>query len=222
MSEPMYPAARAVAAKVKAHFAARIGVARERGRSELAPAPDADAIEAMIDAAFWASLRREEGFTPKISLALLPPDQAGHPLRFEQQLPLDARGAGEAGAGGRTSRHPPRRLARRHQWIARDPASLGHDAQPSGLLLRDRGHRFRPARRQGSQRADRQVHQRRGARRRSDQVRRRTRRRRAGLPGPAAIAARLRHLGAERARPSTCWCSSRRRCARTAAAARCW
>ena len=89
MSEPMYPAARAVAAKVHAHFASRIGVARERGRSELAPAPDADAIEAMIDAAFWASLRREEGLTPKISLALLPPEQAGHPLRFEQQLPLE-------------------------------------------------------------------------------------------------------------------------------------
>ena len=42
----------------------------------LAP-PDAEDIEAIIDAAFWASLRREEGYVPKISLALLPPDAGG-------------------------------------------------------------------------------------------------------------------------------------------------
>jgi hypothetical protein len=42
----------------------------------------------MIDAAFWASLRREEGYVPRISLALLPPDNAPHPLLFERPLPL--------------------------------------------------------------------------------------------------------------------------------------
>jgi hypothetical protein len=89
MSEPGYPAARAVARKVQSHFVSRIAGARDRGRSELAPEPGAEAIEAMIDAAFWASLRREEGLTPRISLALLPPEQAGQPLRFEQQLPLE-------------------------------------------------------------------------------------------------------------------------------------
>src|SRR5687768_12794626 len=31
--------------------------------------PDAETIEAVIEAAFWASLRREEGYTPRISLA---------------------------------------------------------------------------------------------------------------------------------------------------------
>jgi len=31
-------------------------------KRNLAPAPDAAAIEAVIDAAFWASLRREEGY----------------------------------------------------------------------------------------------------------------------------------------------------------------
>ncbi len=45
-------------------------------------------IEAIIDAAFWASLRREEGYAPKISLAFLPPEQAGQPLTFEHRLPL--------------------------------------------------------------------------------------------------------------------------------------
>ena len=57
-------------------------------RQELAPLPDAEAIETIIDAAFWASLRREEGYSPKISLAFLPPEQAAHPLKFEQLLPL--------------------------------------------------------------------------------------------------------------------------------------
>jgi len=89
MSDPAYPAARIVAKKVQAHFGRRLALARERGRDALAPEPDAEAIETLIDAAFWASLRREEGLTPKISLALLPPEQAGQPLRFEQQLPLD-------------------------------------------------------------------------------------------------------------------------------------
>ena len=89
MSEPAYPAARAVAQKVQAHFGRRLAQARARGRVDLADEPAAYAIEAIIDAAFWASLRREEGLTPKISLALLPPEQAGQPLTFEQQLPLE-------------------------------------------------------------------------------------------------------------------------------------
>jgi hypothetical protein len=48
----------------------------------------AEVMEAIIDAAFWASLRREEGYTPKISLAYLPPERAGQPLRFERSLSL--------------------------------------------------------------------------------------------------------------------------------------
>src|SRR5262245_60102921 len=44
----------------------------------------------MIDAAFWTSLRREETYVPKISLALLSPDQTTQPLMFERPLPLEA------------------------------------------------------------------------------------------------------------------------------------
>jgi hypothetical protein len=43
----------------------------------------------MIDAAFWASLRREEGFVPRISLAFVPPEASSHPLVFAQALPLE-------------------------------------------------------------------------------------------------------------------------------------
>jgi hypothetical protein len=86
--EPTYQAARAVAATVAAHFARHLAAARERGEAELATEPDEQTIEAIIDATFWASLRREEGNSPKISLAFLPPEQAGYPLIFEQPLPL--------------------------------------------------------------------------------------------------------------------------------------
>ncbi|MDQ2938715.1 MAG: hypothetical protein M3R67_14635, partial [Acidobacteriota bacterium] len=86
--EPTYQAARAVASTVEAHFAKHLAAARERGEQELAPEPDAPTVEAIIDATFWASLRREEGHSPKISLAFVPPEQVNQPLIFEQALPL--------------------------------------------------------------------------------------------------------------------------------------
>ena len=88
MTELAYPGARTVAATVQAYFARHLAAARQSGPKKLAPQPHASAIETIIDAAFWASLRREEGYSPKISLAFLPPEQAGEPLRFERQLPL--------------------------------------------------------------------------------------------------------------------------------------
>jgi len=85
---PSYPAARGVATVVQEHFARHLAAARARGRDALAPEPPGPVIEAMIDAGFWASLRREEGLTPKISLAYLPPDQAEQPLLFSHPLSL--------------------------------------------------------------------------------------------------------------------------------------
>ena len=88
MTGPAYPAARLVAPKVAAHFAHHAEEARRRGRVDLLAAPGADMIEAIIDAAFWASLRREESYVPTISLAFLPPEAAQHPLLFDRPLPL--------------------------------------------------------------------------------------------------------------------------------------
>lgn len=88
MTSPAYPAARAVATTVEAYFASHLAEARQLSRQQLAPKPDAASVEAIIEAAFWASLRREEGYSPKISLAFLPPEQAGQPLRFERRFPL--------------------------------------------------------------------------------------------------------------------------------------
>ena len=87
MKREAYPAARTVSPKVQVYFSARAADARHRSDGR-ATAPDAETIEAVIDAAFWASLRREEGYTPRISLALLSPEEAAQPLLFERPLPL--------------------------------------------------------------------------------------------------------------------------------------
>lgn len=91
MTEPAYPPARAAAARVEAHFARNRDEARQRGLGDLAPYPPADVIERMINVAFWASLRREEGHSPEISLAFLPPERAGHPMSFDRPMPFTAR-----------------------------------------------------------------------------------------------------------------------------------
>jgi len=88
MPDPTYSVARAVAGRVLRHFTEHREAARAAGRLDLAPVPDRACVEAMIDTAFWASLRREEGLSPKISLAFVPPDAAGMPLRFREPLPL--------------------------------------------------------------------------------------------------------------------------------------
>src|SRR5439155_26465979 len=89
MTSPAYPAARVVAPKVHAHFVRHVAEAQHRGDSLLATVPDTDAIETIIEAAFWASLRREETYVPKISLAYLSPDQSAQPMLCEKGLSLD-------------------------------------------------------------------------------------------------------------------------------------
>jgi hypothetical protein len=79
MPRSRYPAAGALAPRLAAHFAPHAG------------APDAAAIEGLVDAAFWASLQREEGAAPEISLAFLPPERAVRPLRLARPLPLSPR-----------------------------------------------------------------------------------------------------------------------------------
>lgn len=90
MIGPSYPAARKVAPTVYAYFERYLQAARGQGKHVSAQQPSIEAIEAIIDAAFWSSLRREEGYSPKISLALLPPEQAAESMRFERLLPITA------------------------------------------------------------------------------------------------------------------------------------
>ena len=90
MTDPGYPAARSIAPRLRDHFAhylERTAANPEPGDALLAP-PIADDIEAIVDAAFWASLKREEGYIPKISLALIAPDAIASAMRFATPLPL--------------------------------------------------------------------------------------------------------------------------------------
>src|SRR5215471_20603551 len=80
MTYAEYPARRAVAERVRAHFVAHVG-----GENRV---PDLSSIEALIDAGFWTSLRREEGYVPIVSLALVGPEDTPDPLHFASPLPL--------------------------------------------------------------------------------------------------------------------------------------
>jgi hypothetical protein len=82
MTPPAYPAARAAATRVHPHFARHLAVPRP------GLLPEIEAIEAIVDAAFWASLRREEIHTPQISLAFVAPSQVSQAMTFARPVSL--------------------------------------------------------------------------------------------------------------------------------------
>lgn len=88
ISETSYKAARLVSGAIESHFALQIAEAGDRGDDGIACQPGKRTIEAIIDTAFWTSLRKEEGRSPKISLAFLPPAQSSQPLIFEHRIAL--------------------------------------------------------------------------------------------------------------------------------------
>jgi hypothetical protein len=88
MTQPAYPAAAAAASRIHPHFARHRAAQQAENGAQPAPLPDIETIEAIIDAAFWASLRREEGYVPRISLAFVEPGQVAHPLVFERPFSL--------------------------------------------------------------------------------------------------------------------------------------
>ena len=89
MSDFTYAAAGAVAPSVLSHLTLHVDAARKRGENGIGSVPDERAIARMIDAAFWASLRREEGMRPKISLAFLTREEAGYPLVLDRPIALE-------------------------------------------------------------------------------------------------------------------------------------
>lgn len=84
-----YQAAKIVAPKIEAIFAQHLQDGKESGEDDLAPLPEARFVEHILDATFWASLRKEEGHPTKISLAFVSPEQAGNPLLLKHYLPLN-------------------------------------------------------------------------------------------------------------------------------------
>jgi hypothetical protein len=90
MKREAYAAARTISPRIHAYFARHREEALLRGEEDLAPLPDVETIEAVIDTAFWSSLRREEGYIPRISLAILSRQDARQSMLFERPLPLQA------------------------------------------------------------------------------------------------------------------------------------
>ncbi|WP_210520116.1 putative sensor domain DACNV-containing protein [Hymenobacter terricola] len=87
LSEPSYLGARMVAPAIAAHFAHHLALTTAGGAA-LGPPPAVPLLEALIDVAFWTSLRQEEGHPPKISLALLSSAQTTAPLELAHRLRL--------------------------------------------------------------------------------------------------------------------------------------
>ncbi len=189
---PTYLAASAAAPEIEAQLKRHHTEARRQGEDGLAPLPDGQAIAAIIDATFWASFRPEEGRFPKISIAYLPPEEAGQPLMFENPLPLTAERSDKTRPRGRAAGNTSRRLDVRQR-----PAHLGRDPQDSEFLFCTRGCRAGVAGRQTSPAGwVREVCERRGPQRR-DRSRSSTRK---------AQACRTARRCSER-----CWLSPRRR-----------
>lgn len=96
-----YQGAISVAPAIEQHFVQQLAARRQRvedGR-QLPLAPSAFLIERIIDVAFWASLRREEGRTLKISLAFTSPEKVREPLQFGSRLPLSPETLTKLGPG---------------------------------------------------------------------------------------------------------------------------
>jgi hypothetical protein len=88
VNQPTYSAASAAAEVVESFYARLASSAKDRDASAAKGIPETAAIAAIVDAAFWASLRQEEARFPKLSLAYLSPDRAGQPVLFERSLAL--------------------------------------------------------------------------------------------------------------------------------------
>ena len=80
--------AKNAAKKVHEYFTRHWQQIKETSGETPASVASAEAIEAVIDAAFRVSLRREEGDILRLSLAILAPEEAVRPLVFEDGLPL--------------------------------------------------------------------------------------------------------------------------------------
>jgi len=86
VTSPPYPAAAVVAPRVREYFLRHQGAVAPGDAP--APVPDVAVLESLINTVFWTSLRREEGFVPKLSLAYVPPADNAYSMRFEHPMPL--------------------------------------------------------------------------------------------------------------------------------------
>jgi hypothetical protein len=89
MQKITYQAALSASEILETHFNNLIGDAIAKGESNIAAKPSKEVIEQIINVAFWASLRKEEGNSPKISISFISPEEAEQPLLFGVRLPFN-------------------------------------------------------------------------------------------------------------------------------------
>ena len=88
MIQPTFAAAQLAADRIHRHLATH-SVPTQLSTDVAAALPDSTTLAALIDAAFWTSLRREEGYIPRISLAFVAPGQVDNAVAFGTSLPLE-------------------------------------------------------------------------------------------------------------------------------------
>ncbi len=88
MTQPTYAAARLAADRIHRHLTSHSSAAQPSSE-QIARLPDSATLAALIDAAFWTSLRREEGYIPRISLAFVAPEQVNDAVAFATALSLE-------------------------------------------------------------------------------------------------------------------------------------
>jgi hypothetical protein len=85
---PTYAAAQLAADRIHRRLTAPPALAQFSAELAATP-PDPATLAALIDAAFWTSLRREEGYIPRISLAFVAPGQVDDAVAFDTSLSLE-------------------------------------------------------------------------------------------------------------------------------------
>src|ERR1700722_19883950 len=88
MTQPTYAAARLAADRIHRNLTSQ-SPAAQPSSEQIAKLPDSATLAALIDAAFWTSLRREEGYIPRISLAFVAPEQVNDAVAFATALSLE-------------------------------------------------------------------------------------------------------------------------------------
>lgn len=91
MIQPTYAAAQLAADRILRHPALH-SVRAQFSVAHTATLPDSATLAVLIDAAFWTSLRREEGYVPRVTLAFVAPEQVEDAVVFASSLSLEPKG----------------------------------------------------------------------------------------------------------------------------------
>jgi hypothetical protein len=90
VTHPTYASAQLAADRIHRYLASQSALPRFSAE-HAATLPDSATLAALIDAAFWTSLRREEGYIPRVSLAFVASEQVDDAVTFATSVSLVAK-----------------------------------------------------------------------------------------------------------------------------------